>query len=278
MPTELVWYNGQRGSWCQSIVEWLTADFNHVKDGEAISGAGAIVVVKADQVRDIQEFNRFVSPLKWVLVIVTANEDGTWQWDRFKHPNSLVWLQTPHKHQHAHRVIPWGWTPGCMAEWHIEKKWEWSFAGQITHPRREEFLAVANSVTQDTAILITTKGFAQGVDHKNYYTILAETKVAPCPSGPVTVDSMRVCEALQLGAIPILDAASPTGLYDDYWQRVFPGHPLRIAYNWRVFPAMLKTLLGEWHAYSETTRDWWTGYKLGLKKALEEDLLALGAK
>jgi hypothetical protein len=276
-PIEVIWYGDQRGSWCQAIVEWLTAEYIHVQHGGTISSGGSIVVVKADHVKDIQEFNRFVAGLKWVLVIVTANEDGTWQWNQFEHPRSLVWLQTPHRTQHAHRFIPWGWTPGCMEAKNGPKIWDWSFAGQITHSRREEFLRVANELSPLKRIVVTSKGFSQGVSQEQYYKILSVTKIAPCPSGPITVDSMRVCEALQLGATPIVDAASPTGLYHEYWDRVFPGHPLRVAYNWKVLPTMIPSMLEEWDEYPAVVRIWWASWKASLKMSLQQDLHDLGA-
>ena len=221
---EVVWYGGQRGSWCAAIVEFLTEGFVHRMDLRELKGDGAIVVVKADQVKDINVLARDLAALHWCLLIVTANEDGLLATSQFKEktertvvlsmrdsgmlqPNCFLWLQTPHRHQFARRFLPWGWTPGCATEVHAKKIWDWSFAGQITHTRRQQFKIMVREnpkVRDGLYSLVESDGFAKGVPQDMYYRLVAGAKVVPCPSGPVTVDSMRVCESLQLGAVPKL--------------------------------------------------------------------------
>ena len=67
---------------------------------------------------------------------------------------------------------------------------------------------MARTLPAENRMLVTSEGFSQGIAQDAYYKTLAATKVAPCPSGPITVDSMRVCEALQLGAVPVIDSVS----------------------------------------------------------------------
>ena len=42
-PIEVVWWGGQRGSWCQAIVEFLTEGMTHRMDISELQGDGAIV-------------------------------------------------------------------------------------------------------------------------------------------------------------------------------------------------------------------------------------------
>jgi hypothetical protein len=280
MTPEVVWYEGQRGSWCQAIVEWLTEGFTHRMGINESKSDGAIVVVKADSLPDgsCEKFVQDTEHLKWMLCIMTGNEEGTVDIQALEGDCRVkLWLQTPHRYQAADRVLPWGWTPGCSTEIHNSKFWDWSFAGQITHKRREEFLKVAEK-TNGIKLLLTTKGFAKGVSQEAYYKIIAGTKVAPCPSGPITVDSFRVCEALQLGAVPILDCVSPEGAYVEYWQRVFPHHPFEILTEWRMFPFQLDHILKNWNMVSECVQQYWTKWKSDLKTALDDDLRTIGAK
>ena len=282
-PIEVLWKDGQRGSWCQAIVEYLTQGFTHRED--RIHGEGSIVVVKADQIKSMDALNDYVRSLKWCLLIVTANEDGTWQGDRFQHPNSLVWLQTPHKAQHCHRALPWGWTPGCSVEVRSSKFFDWSFAGQITHRRREECVAALKAGAMGSHknwSLVETSSFGQQepMNQGDYYRAMAASKVIPCPSGPVTVDSLRVCEALQLGAIPVLDGASPSGPYPEYWYRVFGSGmkcPLVVVRDWSEFPGILELLLRGWPDVGEYASKWWQRYKAGLHAQMMLDLHDLGA-
>ncbi len=306
-PIEVVWWGGQRGSWCQCIVEFLTEGMTHRMDISELQGDGAIVVVKADQIKSAEELNEILL-LKWCLVIITANEDGgiicgaSSKNMRFistgahvlASGNLRLWLQTPHKHQTADRYIPWGWTPGCADKpilWVGDKEtgywaappespklYDWSFAGQITHSRREEFLKVARTLPAENRMLVTSEGFSQGIAQDAYYKTLAATKVAPCPSGPITVDSMRVCEALQLGAVPVIDSISPIGPYPEYWKRVFGhDHPLIVVHSWEQFPVNVSDITKRWDAYAPLVFSWWQRYKANLRGQLRRDLIDLGA-
>ena len=68
-PIEVVWWGGQRGSWCQCIVEFLTEGMTHRMDISELQGDGAIVVVKADQIKSAEEScnSTKILLLKWML-------------------------------------------------------------------------------------------------------------------------------------------------------------------------------------------------------------------
>jgi hypothetical protein len=280
MPIEVVWYGGQRGSWCQGIVEWLTTGFTHRMNLTELQGEGAVIVIKSDWDKDPAKFCYNTAWLKWILLIVTANEEGNNNYHGSLSPACKVWLQTPHRHQEADRYLPWGWTPGCSIDVQSKKDLDCSFAGQITHKRRWDLM----SVFPEIAMLNRkwefhgSDGFAKGISQAEYYTLIGRSKVVPCPSGPFTVDSMRVCEALQLGSLPVLDAASPTGLYPEYWERIFGEyHPLEIIYDWSDFPGRLEHLLEYWPMYSSTVSKFWQHWKANLQTSLIQDLHELGA-
>lgn len=289
MP-EVVWWNGQRGSWCQAIVEFLTEGFEHRMSVKELEGDGAVVVVKADQVTDINALAADLVGLSWHLLIITANEDGklglavdgdlraVFVEDKgYVQRNFRMWLQTPHRHQTADAYLPWGWTPGCVKQRNDEKFYDWSFAGQITHKRRKEFFRMAIRLNEyGKNLLVPSTKFAGGNPQDSYYEMLSLTKVAPCPSGPVTVDSLRVCEALQLGAVPVLDMVSPRGPYPEYWDRVFGEHPLEMIYKWKTFPDQLAYVLENWETVSRIVSKWWANWKIGLLSKFYADLALLG--
>ncbi len=281
---EVVWWGSQRGSWCHGIVEWLLQGFTHHMRVDEVEGDGAIVVVKADWLYSdgaIKEFHSATVKLKWLLLVVTANEEGHPSIADYQRTGLFKkWLQTPHRHQTADRYLPWGWTPNCSIDVQSKKDLDYSFAGQITHKRRwdlkEAFPQIAKAVRKWE--FHGSDGFAKGISPPEYYGLIGRSKFVPCPSGPFTVDSMRVCEALQLGAIPILDAMSPTGEYWEYWDRVFgSGHPLPIMRQWSAFPLELELLLNEWPELSKRISFWWAKYKAGLQAQLMLDLHELGA-
>lgn len=281
-PIPCLWYNG-RGSWCLAIAEWLTNDLAHFDPGRFVGGhttlprdIGAVVVIKADET-DIDELNVDLARAPWVLLIVCSNEEGKFNPMAFQHPNHRLWLQTPHQHQTANHYLPWGWTPGCAVIQPPGRCWDWAFAGQITHERRRQCVAALKTMDSRRGCLHETAGFSQGLLQQHYFGMLSAAKLAPCPSGPITVDSFRVCEALELGAIPVVDVTSPTGPYPGYWTRVFgTGAPLPVlAGEWVNFPEQAKHWLSNWDRRAEVVGSWWRDWKHSLYRDFINDLADL---
>lgn len=284
MPVEVLWYGGQRGSWCHGIVEWLTSGFTHRMTLKEVEGDGAIVVVKADWMKDkatVDKFHEETVRLKWLVLFVTANEEGLFSVANYERTGAFKkWLQTPHRHQAADHYLPWGWTPGCSSDIEAKKELDCSFAGQITHRRRWDMMAAFPEIAMAVRKweFHGSDGFAKGISQSEYYAMIGRSKVVPCPSGPLTVDSFRVCEALQLGAIPVLDGASPRGPYREYWKRLFGDHhPLPVVEHWEDFPLTLEQLLEYWPMHWKRVSAFWQGWKAQLRVNLTKDLQELGA-
>jgi len=263
------WHYGGRGAWCQTIVEFLTRGCEHQMGiGPAVT---AVVVVKADAVPSEQQLNADLAQIERGVLIVTANEEGTFRPELITHPRFKVWLQTPAKHQFAHRYLPWGWTP--LQHMDLARQYDWSFAGQVTHQRREQCVEVLRTLPHGK--LVVTSGFSEGLDRETYADLLQSSKVIPCPSGPITVDSFRFCEALESGAVPIPDGISPRGPYFDYWKRVFGRHfPFAVAFSWNHAPGILRQILVNWDEFSRGSTAWWKDKKQEWIHQLLEDIHA----
>jgi len=169
------------------------------------------------------------------------------------------------------RYIPWGWTPHTKYL-RCERSKSICFVGQKTHLRRIECVKAIESIPD--AVVVTSDGFGKGVSHEDYCRILCSSKLVACPSGPLTVDSFRVCEALECGAIPILDSESPIGAYPFYWERVFGDHPLPVIYDWKRLPGIVELLLNTWAKDSLTYQNWWKEKKRQWVEQLLEDVYA----
>lgn len=274
----VLWYNGQ-SSWCHTIARFFTNQecFAHFSRGEALpEHQVAVVVIKADEV-DVDELNVDLWRHPAVLLMVCSNEDGKFERTRILHPRFKTWLQTPHPGQEAHRFFPWGWTPGCTSS-AAEKSLDYFFAGQNTHVRRAECLQALHGIGGN-GIVISTQGFAQGLPRERYVDLMAMARVAPCPSGPVTLDSFRVCEALELGAIPIVDTASPVlRNYLGYWAAVMgESHPLPSMLEWSSLPEFLPYVLKEWKTRQPRYMDWWKKRKQDWRQELVDDVEELRA-
>jgi len=272
----VIWYEGCRGSWCHAIVDHLTdhTGFEHLMEFPEEGAHRAVVIIKADQHKDMDALNSQLRNFGKVVLIVTANEEGTFDCDKIKNAYK-VWLQTPAPHQVADRYLPWGWTPQCQRpRWPPQKHLDFYFAGQVTHARRRDCVTAMRKMleTRD-GVLITTEGFAKGVDFQTYFGLMRSSRFALCPSGPVTVDSFRVCEALEQFCVPILDYRSPTGRYANYWHRVFdimPGIPE--VEEWMDLVPRAGEFIEQWPVASQHSQSWWVRYKHMVRAQLWEDL------
>lgn len=106
----------------------------------------------------------------------------------------------------------------------------WSFAGQMKPTRWQaiqEFHKLPGGFLLDT-----DQGFLSDVDKvkalvaSDYCSLLRRSYFALCPAGWVNLDTQRVYEALDAGAIPIVLANAAHGKSSSiYWSHVFPSKP-----------------------------------------------------
>lgn len=265
--SHVVWYGGQRGVWSQTIVEWLVNGYHHHTRVDTVPATmGAVVVIKADAyLKDRALMNcvlHEVKKLRWAVVIVVSNEEGQFPTTLFLEscPNIKIWLQSRAPFQFAHEFLPWGWTH-AQPNFGVGKKLDWCFLGQVTHERRRQCVE-AFLPLKERGFLLETQGFSQGLPHDLYHRTLAAARFVPCPSGPITVDSFRVCEALQMDAIPLLDTRSPAGPDPNYWTEVFDQHPLPLVDDWSEAPRIMEDWLIGYKVKSQMVRDWWRWQKI----------------
>jgi hypothetical protein len=236
---------------------------------------GCIVVVGARHHADrLHDINARITAYRWSIVVLTGDEEGVFPWAELD--ATVVMRQTP-------KIIDgqplpddglWfgdGYTPttrGVLASTLMEytaKPEDLFFSGQVTHSRRKECVAALQSsqkVDATTGSVIATAGFTQGLEPVEYAQRLAAAKIAPCPSGPVSVDTFRVFEALEAGCVPIVDGRSPLYTQFTYWREVFgEGLPFPIVDDWRDGPQIIADTLKLWPAINNRCFVWWQGYK-----------------
>lgn len=301
----VVWWNRNpaaiaRGYWDQGMIEALISgelwqvpgafEFEHHEraifdERRMPTGAqGAVVVVPARHNADhVDRLNRDLDRLRWVLLILTGDEEGAFPIERVQHHRLRMWVMTPQpwRDYGDARLIGSGWPPGIrdvLAEippQHTRNPW--AFMGQVTHERRH---ACAEMLHQrhdrDRAWLTETPGFTQGQPQRDYWQWMAGAKIAPCPSGPVSPDSFRVYEALEAGCVPIADNLAPTDESNSYWQRIFGAVPFPLVEGeWAAQSATIDWCLDEWPRNANRIFAWWQRYKRGLAWAFHDDIAKL---
>lgn len=223
--------------------------------GVQVWDGGVFVVPGAAFAAQAQRVNDLVNRFSWAFVLVTSDEERRFPLDALDHPNMAVWVQYPRSEDQADGFLPVGW-PGHfppLLSGRDQRDHPWVFAGQVNHRRRKELAEVLRRL--DDGVLIESPGFTQGLDHREYAALLASAEVVPCPSGPESVDSFRVWETLEAGAVPVADSVCPAvGESAWLWRQVLDDDP--------PFP-----VIGDWADFPDVVADrprvsaWWSGWK-----------------
>ena len=215
----------------------------------------SILVVPGSEMADSPgALQSLLRKVKDPLVIVTSDESR-----RLNAYLPHMLLQTPRMDE-LDRGFPLGHPPSPrimdpeMPSW-ASRTIPWSFMGQITHSRRQEFSDAVRIL--DDGFFRPTTGFAQGISREGYLSLMEQTVYAPCPSGPATVDTFRLYEAIEAGCAPIVDTRTPQADMSDYWHGLCPhATGLVEAREWSGLPLFMATD-GRSMYHAARAQAWW---------------------
>ena len=244
----------------------------------SIDGFSAIIFIRGCNATDhYDKINQCAARFLRVVFFIYGDEEGIFQIYRLDHPNKIVWWAMPPIHQQKpDRAVILGWpieAGSMIIQAKTEpRKYDWSFSGQVTHERRVSCVRALREIPHGH--LIETPGFRTGVDRASYYSTLSLSKMVPCPSGPITVDSYRFAEVLECGAIPITDNISPDPTFQaGYWTAVLGENlPFPVIEDWATLPAVMKEWLSNWEEKSEVCQSWWLAQKQSWIDQMAEDV------
>ena len=289
----VVWYGDVeqskfRGSWDMGILDDLTAGpkYKHYEGIDALpKDSGAVVVVPSRLWLGKEEaINKAIQSLTYVVLILCGNEEADFDLSKIKHPMLRVWVQLPRMNLHndvSYKLVN-GYrpnTPQVLKEiGRQERIYDYSFAGQINHERRQQCIDVLRQFEPlYNCRLAETDSFAkEALNQREYLTMLAQTKIAPCPSGVESPDSFRLYEALEAGCLPVVDAFSTQFKTAGFWQYLFnETPPFPIIDYWDKFPILLPQLLKEYPANVNRVSAWWQLKKREIGNKLIDDIRIL---
>lgn len=252
---------------------------------------GAVVVLPARyHVDDIDKINEQLARLKWVLLILSSDEESLFSREKLKHPNMKIYVMTPRP---ADDDKPYDLLIGEGFPYHAKKLLKESkrednarpldywFSGQITHSRRVEMVSALQTIVEfkDNNKLVgewnETAGFTQGYDQPTYYKIMASSKAVPCPSGPATPDSFRLFEALEAGCVPIADNMTPKesgANVKGYWDYLFPDAPFPKINDYDYLQGILTEIRDQYPKINNKVFAWWQNYKRWLVHKVVDDV------
>ena len=166
-------------------------------------------------------------------------------------------------------TIPLGWTVGTKNrqgdKTSADRSLNWSC---IVHRLDQSRVDLAN-IFQGMP-----NGMFYAVDHhgprlstEEMSRIYRDSIFVPCPSGRITPESFRVFEALENGAIPIVQKT-------DYWHICYGiDFPAIQVFSWQEARETINIMLGDpmvLEKYRRNCVEWWTNSKIKTKRQVEE--------
>lgn len=174
-----------------------------------------------------------------------------------------------------------------------DRAYRWSFAGQAKGSREAMATAVAS---RSDGRLVLNADFNSGLPKAEYAQLLTNTQVVLCPRGFISAETYRLYEALEAGAIPLVEDDGGIGLlrehvapsamhnllrggpsywYDlarrtrwpSYWRNAFGSDfPCPRIYRWENVQAVLDRT--DLDALAESISTWWSDQKAAIRSDL----------
>lgn len=263
-------WHQSRGYWDQALLEDIFKDSRFTHDMES---EGSIYVVSGEYT-NAKEVNEIIKKWKWVILIVTSDEQSRFAVEKIRHPNIRVWIMYPKQGRHDdYDRLPLGYTPHTRENLElVDKDLDFFFSGQVTHKRREECVKHLSNV--ENGLVCETEGFTQGLEPKEYIGYMNRAKTAPAPSGPVCADSFRCYEALEAGAVPIADNRSLAG-DRNYFKYLFENPAFPTLDHYQSLPGYIEDQVKEYPAKNNRVQAWWLRYKKQLKQRIIDQVTEL---
>jgi hypothetical protein len=171
------------------------------------------------------------------------------------------------------RPLPVGYCNGFRAPDSCKpasrRAYVWSFAGALGKSTRPDAVRALRAI-EPYRVHATDRFRIAGLavsdaelDPKAAAALLQDSAFAPSPMGNVNLECFRLYEALEAGAIPLLEKR----LAFDYFTELLGDHPLPTFYRWRDAAGFVSDIAkspARMDGLQRECRDWWAGYKLKL--------------
>jgi hypothetical protein len=204
----------------------------------------------AHELKDVGWLNAQLALLERVVLFLSSDEAQVFPVSAIAHPQVEFWVQLPRPEKH-YRDNTTFITEGSGRAWKyadpsVEKTLAWFYAGQVNHRRRQEAVDAMVKSRIRPNVFKQTEGFLLGLDREVYLAHLASAKMAPAPAGATSQSSFRTCEALELGAVPIVDALRADKGGRGYWEMVMPEVHMPRVENWPYLGTVMANVRDDW--------------------------------
>ena len=154
-----------------------------------------------------------------------------------------------------------------------ERRYAWSFIGDAGKVSRVDMVRAMSSIEPHICYSSSPVGgvtfFERNATGKRripfheFYGILGDSVFAPAPMGNASIESCRPYDALEMGAIPIVEKR----LTLDYYKGLLGDHPLPVVSSWAEGRSLVRSLINDpasLTALQQTCQQWWASYQARL--------------
>lgn len=260
---KLIWQIPRETDWSRDYIEYLFRKVPHetVEDlGLTLEEDYSIIIYNC-VVNNLDYLKRLHSQGKRFILVHLSDEWYRDSVDPYQYADLV--LRTYYK-DCGPKVI--NFSTGWMKDSPIDipdktvdqRKHIWSFFGHINgKPTRKQMaeamitvpMGIHYFVPDDQAFGITS------IEMTHHYS---DSIFVPCPTGNINFDTLRTNEALQVGAMPIVE-------YSNYWANLYGSdHPLIMVKDWSHAPELIDDLMKDRVALEKrrfNTLIWWQNYR-----------------
>jgi len=150
-----------------------------------------------------------------------------------------------------------------------ERMYIWSFAGAMDRPNRAYVLSILEAVGPHKIHRTPSWNSSEKMANEDYIKMLKDTRIVPCLNGFYNVESYRYYEALEQGAVPIVQIDE-----NNSYANIFSGYtnpPILAVKELGILPDIIKSLGQNTDVLVKVQKDivnWWAGYKMYLSKLI----------
>jgi len=263
----LIWHSNKESSWESDWIEYLFENVPHltITDYEQkLEIDNSFIIYNRTVLIDDYVKRLYNKGLNFGLIHVSDEwlEDST---DVYKYANVI--LRNYFKDLGTKVInFPLGWMrtfPYKISPKTVyQRKYIWSFSGHVDKTTRPAMAAAMSTIPNGKSYFKQCgqnwgpfEGHA--LDPIQMAELYNDSIFVPCPQGNCSIDSLRVCEALQVGSIPIVE-------YSDYWDKLYGSdNPLLQIKDWKDAPEIINDLLNNYDLLEQQrhlTYTWWTSH------------------
>lgn len=265
--TTLVWQSSLESSWECDWIEFLFRNVSHttIKDYNQTSCIDNSVFIYNSTVDNLAYFKDLSSKGITFGLIHLSDE---WNKDSTEHYSLAKFVLRNYYKDAGSNVmnIPLGWMktfPHTIIPNTVkDRKYTWGFSGHVdktTRPMMVQYMSTIENGQHYFKKCGENWGPFDGhaLDPVGLAALYNDCLFVPCPQGNQSIDSLRVCEALQAGSLPIVERS-------EYWTKLYgTDHPLIEIDSWRHAPEIINNLisnLDDLEIKRMYTYNWWIAH------------------